>query len=63
MNALRVQRTRLATSVVNQATSPETAKTPLLRELVVEAAVGSLPVVGLKSAIRYAKFPQHLHIF
>jgi hypothetical protein len=49
--------------VVNQATSPETAKTPLLRELVVEAAVvGSLPAVGLKSAIRYAIFPKHLHI-
>jgi len=51
VNAPRDQRTRLATSVVSQATSPETAPTLPLRVLVAEVvAVDSLLVVGDKSA-------------
>jgi hypothetical protein len=44
------QRTRPATSAVNPATSPVTAKTLLLRVLDVVVVVDSNPVVDLKSA-------------
>lgn len=57
MNALRDQRIRLAISVGNQVTSPETAPTHLLRvlDVVVE---DSLLVEDLKSATRYEE-PYH----
>lgn len=55
MNAQRAQRTRPATSAVSQDTSPVTAPTQPLRELVVEAVVDSHPVVDPKSATSAAR--------
>lgn len=54
MNAQRDQRTRLATSAVNQATSLATVPTQLSR--VLDAVVAdSHPVVAPRSATRYEK--------